>query len=111
MDNQRIIGEKIKDARLRSRMTQEQLGEKIGISAMGISHFEQGLRSVKLEYLEKIADALGLSLSYFVGQAPTTSFPNTFYGRINDGISEDSKKEIDMKISEFDRYIEKKFEK
>ncbi len=111
MDNQKLIGSKIKEARERARLTQEQLGEKVGFSAMGISYFEKGMRSIKIEHLERISNELGVSLSYFLEPVTGSSSPNVFYGRINDQISENSKREIAHKVGEFDKYIESIFEK
>ncbi len=111
MDNQKNIGKKIKEAREQVHMTQEQLGQKVGFSAMGISYMEQGLRGIKVEHLEKIADVLNLSLSYFLEPITGSSYPSAFYGRINDVMSEDEKKEMSIKIGEFDKHIESKFEK
>jgi transcriptional regulator with XRE-family HTH domain len=115
MDNQKLIGERIKEARERARLTQEQLGSKVGFSAMGISHLEKGQRGVKIEHLDRIADALELDVSYFltpVSGGTSASYPNTFYGRINGGsdMSDSHQVEINTKISEFDKYIESKFE-
>ncbi|MBL2346485.1 XRE family transcriptional regulator, partial [Klebsiella pneumoniae] len=40
-----MIGEKIKELRKNSKITQEQLGNAIGVSKMAISYFEKGKKS------------------------------------------------------------------
>ena len=52
------IGNKIKKARKSKGLTQEKLGEKIGVSAAMIAAWENGKRNPKSETIEKIANAL-----------------------------------------------------
>ena len=56
------IGERIKEFRLRAGLTQSELAEKLGIPYQSIGQWERGLRSPKIETLQKIADALNVSL-------------------------------------------------
>ena len=55
------VGERIKRARKKARMTQKQLGDKLGVSYVVISQYENGARNPKIETLEKIAKALNIS--------------------------------------------------
>ena len=59
------ISKKIKALRKTRGMTQEQLAEKLGVQRATISNYEIGRRSPHIKELEKIADALGVSLDYF----------------------------------------------
>jgi len=108
MDNQRLIGERIRKAREEAGLTQGELGKKIGFSAMGISYLEKGLRKLKVEDLEAIAKALSLSSSYLL--EPLTgkpaSYPNTIYGRISEELTEEQKKDVNEALDKFDSYIE-----
>ena len=54
------IGKFLKDERVKKGMTQTQLGKKIGISFMAVSHYERGRRFPRIEGLDKWANALGL---------------------------------------------------
>lgn len=56
------IGEKIKHYRKIKGLTQKQLGESLGLSAQAVAQWETGNRKPKNETLEKITDALGISL-------------------------------------------------
>ena len=60
-----IISKKIKALRKTRGITQEQLAEKLGVQRATISNYEIGRRSPHIKDLEKIADALGVSLDYF----------------------------------------------
>lgn len=50
----------IKDARRRAGMSQQALGEKVGLDQSGISRIERGQRPVTVGMLKAIAKALGV---------------------------------------------------
>ena len=52
------LGLRIKQARKRKKMTQQDLAEKVGISKHAIAKYEQGQREPKLAILTKMIDAL-----------------------------------------------------
>lgn len=106
MDNQVLIGERIKKAREKAGLTQSQLGEMLGYSAMGISYLEKGLRKIKIEHLEKIAEKLKVNISYFLEPVSPAPYPNTTYGRIDSDLTDDQKREVKNKILEFDKHVE-----
>lgn len=110
MDTQQIIGKKIKDARQRIGLSQEELGKRVGYSAMGISHFECGIRKIKIEDLEKIARALDIGVSFFIDSSfkstSTNQIGNVSYFRSSfDSFDEDKKKEISNATSKFEEYV------
>lgn len=59
--NYPMIGERIRHIRKSQKMTQVQLAEKTGLSVPYISHIETARKSVSLESLVKIADALNVT--------------------------------------------------
>lgn len=54
------IGEAIKKARLSQNLTQEQLGEKIGVQRSQISRLEKG-RNISLSSMSRVFKALGIA--------------------------------------------------
>lgn len=62
----KAIGERIKSTREEKGLTQKQLGEVLGYSPMGISHFENGIREIKLSDLYKLASFFGKDVSHFL---------------------------------------------
>lgn len=54
------IGEAIKNVRLSQSMTQEQLGEKVGVKKSQISRIERGY-SITIPTMSKVLSALGVS--------------------------------------------------
>lgn len=53
-------GENIKNARIKAKMTQAALAEKIGTTTQNISQYERDVRNPKIETLQKIAKALNV---------------------------------------------------
>ena len=58
--------EKIKEIRIKKKMTQKQLGEKIGLSQQAIALTEQGKRKLDISTLQKIASVLNVSIMSLV---------------------------------------------
>lgn len=57
------FGENIKKIRKERGLTQKQLGEKLGISQAAIGQFESNKANPKMETIQKIANALNVSLN------------------------------------------------
>lgn len=65
----KIIGRKLKASRLKRDKTIQELAEMSRVSSNMISRIERGLTTPSVEILMKLADALGMSISYFVEEA------------------------------------------
>lgn len=62
------IGDRIREARLNKRMTQEELGLAVGYSGrFAINKIEQGKSNPSMEYIVRLADALDVSTSWLLG--------------------------------------------
>lgn len=61
----KVLGKKIQKRRLEVGYTQEELGDKVGISRAYMGYIEQGRYAPSLEVLEKIAKALKSPISDF----------------------------------------------
>ena len=59
--NQKAIGRRIKAAREKKKLTQEQLAELVDLSPMHVSVIERGVKLPKLETLINIANVLDVS--------------------------------------------------
>ena len=59
--DQKAIGRRIKAARERKGLTQEELAEEVDLSPMHVSVIERGVKLQKLETLINIANALDVS--------------------------------------------------
>ena len=55
-------GELIKAARIKAGLTQRELSDKLNVSFVNISQWENGTRNPKIESLQRIAEALGVEV-------------------------------------------------
>lgn len=58
--NSFLVGEAIKNARLKQNLTQEELGERIGVKRSQICKLENGKSSITLSTMAKVFKALGI---------------------------------------------------
>lgn len=65
------LGESIHDARKAAGLSQEALGEKLGVVSQTVSKWERGESAPDAAALPALADALGLSLDALFGREPT----------------------------------------
>lgn len=62
------VGERIQVARKNAGIKQSELAEKLGVAVITIGQYERGKRQPRLEQLQRIATALGVSVDYLLGQ-------------------------------------------
>src|SRR5699024_3932108 len=67
------IGSMIRDLRIDQRFTLKDISDKTGLSISFLSQVERSKSSVTLQSLSRIADALGVSRSYFFTEQPEKS--------------------------------------
>lgn len=61
-------GERIKELRLLSEMSQEELGNRVGVQRAAINKYEKGtVENIPIKTIEKIANVFDVSPSYIVG--------------------------------------------
>ena len=64
------VGDKIRDARMRKGMTQEELGTALGVQKSAIAKYEKGrVVNIKRSTLKKISDILGIAPSELIFDA------------------------------------------
>lgn len=62
-----LVGARLKDARIKQNMSQEQLGKLVGVSKAAISLYESEKRSPKIETIIEFIYILGVSADYLLG--------------------------------------------
>lgn len=77
MINTLLLCKNIASARKSSGMTQNQLAQKLGVSAQAVSKWERGISCPDITIIDEIADALDLSLQELLGisQYETNQIP------------------------------------
>lgn len=73
----KVLGRRIREAREERKITQKELGEILDYSPMGISHFEKGIRELKVSDIQKLANYFGKDMSFFL-QPEVTFFRADF---------------------------------
>ena len=63
-----VLGNRIRDRRIELGMTQEELGNAIGVSRAAICEYEKSSRMPKIDKVSKLASALNLEVGYLLGQ-------------------------------------------
>ena len=71
-----IVGDKIKQCRENQGLSMTDLAKKTGMTISAISQFESGDRAPSLESLDKLADALEVSVDYLMGREEKISDEN-----------------------------------
>lgn len=59
----KVFGKRIKELRERKKLTQEKLAEKVGLDLQTISRIETGYYFTSFENLEKLAEALDVTMA------------------------------------------------
>jgi len=62
------FGSRLKEARKTAHMTQQALGEEIEVSGVAVRMWENGLRRPGIERVKRIAQTLGVTLEYLMGE-------------------------------------------
>ena len=69
----KVVGRRIREAREERKVTQKELGKILNYSPMGISHFENGIRELKVSDIQKLSDYFEKDMSFFL-QSETVFF-------------------------------------
>lgn len=65
------FGQRVKELRLASGMTQEQLGEAVGVSKQAIQNMEVGRRETTLSRVVSLANFFNVDANYLLGRIQT----------------------------------------
>jgi len=66
MDSYQELGRRLREARERTGLTQDQVAKAVGVVREQMSYYETGTREIDLVRLTKLADLYGFSLSYLL---------------------------------------------
>ncbi len=61
-----LLGHAIKQARQELNLTQEQLGELVGVQKAQISKIENSVKNARLDTIMKVFEALGAKVNFYV---------------------------------------------
>lgn len=76
------LAQKLKQLRLQSDLTQEQLAARIGVSSRTIKHWEHGTRTPSTVSLLALARCFHVSVDWLLGYVEQTSTPRCWLRRL-----------------------------
>jgi len=69
------MGNRIRELRIKAELTQEQLGDMVGLQKSAIAKYENGkTENMKRSVIQKMANALGVSPAYLMGFEDDTPY-------------------------------------
>lgn len=95
-----MLGDSLREARKKAKFTQEKLAKEIGVQRSVISKYESGTIDPTVGQLQRIADALGVSVDYLLGTHHMKGILNYKTAAIRDRIFEAVTRE-DLSSEEF----------
>lgn len=69
-----MIGERLKELRKERKLTQTELGNKINVTKVSISGYENGNRSPDTDTLQRLADYFDVTTDYLLGRSNVRSY-------------------------------------
>ncbi len=63
-----LIGKRIKELRIEKNMSQQELGDLLGITKVSVCGYENGTRTPNLETFTQMADIFGTTADYLLGR-------------------------------------------
>ena len=80
-----MIGKRVRELRVKKGLSQQDLGNAIGVTKVTVCGYESGTRIPNLEKLIKLADTLGTSTDYLLGReiAITNEENKTYIGSVS----------------------------
>ncbi len=91
---EKTIGEKIRKLRIELNYTQKDIQKGTGIPQSNLSELERGRFTPQIKTLKKLADFLGINLSYLLDVDETSLDDIKLNIRMNSELNNSSKKEI-----------------
>ena len=64
---EKALGVKVRELRLANGMSQQELGNIVGLTATGVSYWESGKAMPSIDALEKVSEYFGVSVDYLLG--------------------------------------------
>jgi len=84
------VGSRVRFRRMLLGMSQEKLGEKLGLTFQQIQKYEKGINRIGASRLFDLAQVLGVPVQFFYEEAPTTEPPQILAGGFAEKPAENS---------------------
>ena len=81
----RIVGQRLRWRRRELKLTQEQLGERLGLTFQQVQKYEKGVNRISAGRLFEMAGALGVAITYFYEGVDDLLEELPAFGSVHDG--------------------------
>ena len=85
------VGTRVKARRQALGLSQEKLGESLGVTFQQVQKYEKGTNRVSASRMQSLAETLGVPIGYFFDGAPVDALPNgapALHGALADSVSQ-----------------------
>lgn len=81
-----LVGRRVKELRIKKGLSQQQLGDIIGVTKVSVCGYENGSRVPSLETFEQMAELFGTTTDYLLGREIIVKDTNTrdFVGTLSE---------------------------
>ena len=96
MDINSYASQKLRELRIKKRISQQELAEELGITQQQIARFENNKRQFKQDFLFKVAEYFNVSINYFFPETNNNDLDKIISDKVQLLNDEQKKKVIDM---------------
>ena len=93
-----MLGDKIKELRIKNGMTQKELGKKLGFSDNTITNYEKNKRDPDYDTLVKLANIFDVSISYLLDINEFSAHALAGFEAVRTRIKDESREEYEQRI-------------
>lgn len=112
------FGERLRQLREERGLLQREVADKLNLSRVAITQYEQGRREPELSTIARLANLFGVSVDYLLGRtdkrnstAPSSGLAETLAASRTDQWTEELPEEARKSLEEFQEYIMRKYAK
>lgn len=87
-DVDRLVGSRVRMQRMIIGISQEKLGEALGLTFQQVQKYEKGTNRISASRLQKIASVLGVSIDFLYGDSGSAASPRTGFAEAGQGAYE-----------------------
>ena len=105
MEN-KLFAERIKNLRNEKKLTQQELGNIVGLTATGVSYWESGKAVPNFETMTKLSNYFGVSIDYLTGKSDLDNKGLILFRKAEQVNKEDREKMYNIIVRTIDVFLQ-----
>ena len=101
-----LFAKRIKSLRIEKKMTQQELGNIVGLTSTGVSYWESGKAVPNFETMTKLSNYFGVSIDYLTGKGELDNKGMILFRKAEQVNEEDRKKMYNIIDSTIDIFLQ-----